>query len=314
MKIHTPLLATIVLLLGGLLSCSPSDSDHGPLETGKLKVLATTTMISDLVDSIGGNDIHLIPLMRSGVDPHLYKPSASDARHMREARVVFYNGFMLEGRMQELFEQARNDGSAVHEFAAAVPADKRITSDNDHPDPHIWFDPALWIGCIDLVVNALAEADPAHADAYRQRGEQTRAEYQQAFDLCKKLVASIPPGQRVLITSHDAFNYFGRAFQFEVVGVQGISTNSEAGLADVSKMVDFIKERGVKAIFVESSVSHASIERISRDSGAKIGGELFSDALGTPGDTFEFEGVTYDKGTYIGALLHNVLTVVEALQ
>ncbi|TLD71076.1 ABC transporter substrate-binding protein [Phragmitibacter flavus] len=298
-------------VLGLLLSaCGPQSASTDT----RLAVLTTTTMITDMVREVGGEDIALMPLMGAGVDPHLYKPSASDARKMREAKVVFYNGLLLEGRMGELFEQVRNDGGAVHELGATVPADKQLAADHDHPDPHIWFDPELWITCIDVVVNGLAAADAPHAENYRQRGADLKARYQAVFDRCKTLVNEIPASNRVLITSHDAFNYFGRAFGFEVVGVQGISTIAEAGLADVAKMVDFIKQRSVKAIFVESSVAHATIERISRDSGAKVGGELFSDALGTPGDTFQFEGTTYDKGTYEGALLYNVTTIVNALK
>jgi manganese/zinc/iron transport system substrate-binding protein len=298
-------------LLGLLLTaCGPRPDSTDT----RLPVLTTTTMITDMVREIGGEDISLMPLMGAGVDPHLYKPSASDARKMREAKVVFYNGLLLEGRMGELFEQVHHDGGAVYELGATVPPEKRLAADHDHPDPHIWFDPELWIKCIDVVVDGLAKADASHAENYRERGADLKARYQAAFDRCKTLVNEIPASNRVLITSHDAFNYFGRAFGFEVVGVQGISTISEAGLADVAKMVDFIKQRGVKAIFVESSVPHATIERISRDSGARVGGELFSDALGTPGDTFEFEGTTYDKGTYSGALLYNVFTVVNALK
>lgn len=303
------------LLVTLLSSCGPSSPSPSASDgSKKLSVLTTTTMITDMVKDIGGDDIDLMPLMGAGVDPHLYKPSASDARKMREAKVVFYNGLMLEGRMADLFAQVRQDGGAVHELGASVPAAKRLAADHEHPDPHIWFDPELWIGCVDTVVNELSSADPNHAEAYKKRGTEVKARYQQAFDRCKALIAPIPTSQRVLITSHDAFSYFGRAFGFEVVGVQGISTSSEAGLADVAKTVDFIKQRQLKAIFVESSVPHATIERISRDAGAKVGGELFSDALGTPGETFEFEGATYDKGTYTGALLFNVTTIVNALK
>ena len=308
MKSSLFILATLLALIG--VGCRPQPSSS----EGKLPVLTTTTMITDMVKQVGGDDIHLMPLMGAGVDPHLYKPSASDARKMREAKVTFYNGLMLEGRMTDLFEQIKKDGGAVYELGAALPEAKRIQADETHPDPHIWFDPEVWISCVDIVVDGLAKASPEHAASFQQRGAELKARYQQVFEKCKSLLETVPASERVLITSHDAFNYFGRAFNMEVVGVQGISTISEAGLADIAKTVDFIKERKVKAIFVESSVPHAIIERIARDSGAKVGGELFSDALGTPGDTFEFEGTTYDKGTYDGALLYSVTTIVHAWQ
>jgi len=306
MKSSLFVLATLLALIG--VGCRP----QSPSSEGKLPVLTTTTMITDMVKQVGGDDIHLMPLMGAGVDPHLYKPSASDARKMREAKVTFYNGLMLEGRMTDLFEQIQKDGGAVYELGATLPEAKRIQADETHPDPHIWFDPEVWISCVDIVVDGLAKASPEQAASFQQRGAELKTRYQQVFEKCKSLLETIPASERVLITSHDAFNYFGRAFNMEVVGVQGISTISEAGLADIAKTVDFIKERNVKAIFVESSVPHAIIERIARDSGAKVGGELFSDALGTPGDTFEFEGTTYDKGTYEGALLYNVTTIVNA--
>lgn len=277
-------------------------------------MLTTTTMITDMVREVGGEHIEVLPLMGPGVDPHLYKPSASDARKMREANVSFYNGLLLEGRMTELFDQVRHDGGAAFEFGSAIPKDQLLATDPHHPDPHIWFDPQLWAACIEVVVAGLSDADPANKENYARRGAETRARYLAAYENCRRLVEQIPAGQRVLITSHDAFNYFGRAFGFEVVGVQGISTVSEAGLADIAKTVDFIKQRQVKAIFVESSVPHTTIDRISRDSGAVVGGELFSDAFGALGDTFTHDGQTYDKGTYVGALTYNVTTIVNALK
>lgn len=303
--------ASLALAAGLALSSCDSPST---VPEGKLPVVTTTTMITDMVKDIGGDHVHLMPLMGPGVDPHLYKPAADDARKLREAKVTFYNGLMLEGRMGELFEKSRKDGKAVHELGSAINKANRKEAGEGHPDPHIWGDPRLWALCTEVVVKGLSEADPANAGDYAKRGAETKARYMAAFQWCEQRVAQIPPAARVLITSHDAFNYFGDAFGFQVVGVQGISTVSEAGLADVAKTVDFIKANGVKAIFVESSVPHATIERIGKDSGAKIGGELFSDALGTPGEMMDVGDGQVDQGTYVGMLKSNVHTIVEALK
>lgn len=300
-------------LAAGLLltACGPGS---GIPDDGRLSVVTTTTMISDMVKDIGGERVRVMPLMGPGVDPHLYKPSADDARKLHEAKVTFYNGLMLEGRMEDLFEKAKRDGKSVHELSSAINESNRKKAGEGHYDPHIWGDPRLWALCVDVVVKGLSEADPAHAAEYAKRGTEAMESYKAAFEWCQARVEQIPPAGRILITSHDAFNYFGDAFGFKVVGVQGISTVSEAGLADVAKTVDFIKANQVKAIFVESSVPHATIERISKDSGAKIGGELFSDALGTPGELKDVGDGKVDQGTYVGMLKSNVHTIVEALK
>jgi manganese/zinc/iron transport system substrate-binding protein len=304
-----PALAVVAgLVLSSCKPAAPKPSD------GRISVVSTTTMITDMVREVGGEHIRVEPLMGPGVDPHLYKPTADDARKLREAKATFYNGLMLEGRMGELFESLKKDGKPVYELASAINEANRKHAGAEHYDPHVWGDPRIWTLCVDVVVKGLSETDPAHAADYAKRGAETKARYMAAFEWCQQRVAQIPPESRVLITSHDAFAYFGDAFGFQVVGVQGISTVSEAGLADVAKTVDFIKEKKVKAIFVESSVPHATIERISKDSGAKIGGELFSDALGTPGDMKEVGGEQVDQGTYVGMIKSNVHTVVEALK
>lgn len=309
---YSSLLPALMAVTGLVVtSCKPS---YPTPSDGKPSVVTTTTMITDMVKEIGGDHIHVEALMGPGVDPHLYKPTAEDARKLRDASATFYNGLMLEGRMAELFEGSRKDGKKVYELASAINEANRKHAGDNHYDPHIWGDPRLWALCVDVVVKGLGEADPAHAADYAKRGTETKASYTAAFEWCQQRVAQIPPESRVLITSHDAFAYFGDAFGFQVVGVQGISTVSEAGLADVAKTVDFIKEKKVKAIFVESSVPHATIERISKDSGAKIGGELYSDALGTPGDMKEVGGEKVDQGTYVGMIKSNVHTVVEALK
>ena len=283
---------------------------------GKPRVVATTTMIADLVRDVAGDTVAVDGLMGPGVDPHLYKPSGEDARRLRDAKAIFYNGLELEGRMAELFERMAREGKKALALGDAVPEQALIAAEEEggHSDPHIWGDAALWANCVPVVVKGLAEALPEHQAEFGRRGEEVRQRLLALDAWVKEQVAQVPKDSRVLVTSHDAFSYFGRAYGFEVLGVQGISTVSEAGLADVARMVDLIKQRQVKAIFVESSVPHATIERISQDSGAKVGGELFSDALGSPGEMRPAGGAEVDVGTYEGMLRFNVSTIVEALK
>jgi manganese/zinc/iron transport system substrate-binding protein len=285
-------------------------------EGERIRALATTSIVADLVRTIGGDRVAVEALMGPGVDPHLYKASARDVTRLGRAEVLFYSGLLLEGRMEDIFQRLRSRGRKVHAVADAVPASELIRPPQfqSHPDPHVWGDPLLWKHAVNEVAHGLSQVDPGGADEYRRRAEAYQRELDQLHGWAKKRVSEIPESQRVLITSHDAFNYFGRAFGLEVVGVQGISTESQAGLADITQLVDLVRGRGLKAVFVESSVSPATIERISRDAGARIGGELFSDALGAPGDLRERGGERYDVGTYIGMLKHNVNTVVDALK
>lgn len=282
----------------------------------KLRVTATTTIVADLVRQIGGDRVEVEALMGPGVDPHLYKASASDVTKLSRGQFIVYSGLFLEGRMDDVLKRLGERGRKVVAAAAAVPAERlmRPAGFEGHPDPHVWGDPELWKSAVDAVARGLSEADPPGAEGYRTRAQALCDELDRLRDWALQRVREVPESQRVMITSHDAFNYFGRAFGFEVVGVQGISTVTEAGLADIAKVVDLVRERKLKAIFVESSVSPAAIERISKDSGARIGGELFSDALGKAGDVRVAGGERYDVGTYVGMLKHNVNTVVDALR
>ncbi len=277
-----------------------------------LRVVATTAMVGDLARRVGGDAVVVDVLMGPGVDPHLYKATSSDVVKLQRADVVFYNGLMLEGKMTELFQRLQRSGRRVFAITDSVPKERLLQSADyaGHPDPHIWFDVELWAHCVATVEKQLSEAEPARRAMFALNAAQARESLAQlqAWSLAK--VAELPEGKRVLVTSHDAYNYFGRAYGFQVVGLQGISTATEAGLADMAKLTDFIRERGLKAIFVESSVSHATIERVAADSGAKIGGEIFSDAMGEPG---KMEN-GYDLGTYEGMIKHNLNTIVDALK
>lgn len=314
---ETGLKALLTVSLGILTSSCERDSPSAEDEKNhKPRVVATTTMIADLVRSVAGEAVEVDGLMGPGVDPHMYKPSGEDARRLRDAKAIFYNGLQLEGRMTEIFERMSREGKAAYALSKGV-AEKDLitpTGEGEHADPHIWGDVKLWAGCVKVVVEGLSVAVPESAAAFATRGEEVQERLLELDEWVKTQVVDLPQNQRVLITSHDAFSYFGRAYGFEVLGVQGISTVSEAGLADVTRMVDLIKQRAVRAIFVESSVSHATIERISQDSGAKIGGELFSDALGIPGEKREAGGQWVDVGTYEGMIRFNVSTIVEGLK
>lgn len=278
----------------------------------KLQVAATTGMVADLAKSVGGERVNVATLMGPGVDPHLYKATASDVTKLQRADVIFYNGLLLEGKMQELFEQMAKAKKRVYAITQDLPKSRLLGSQDyqGHSDPHVWFDVPLWTECVAVVTRGLSEADAAGKATYEKNAEALRKRNAALQDWALKKANELSSDKRILVTSHDAYNYFGRAYGFQVVGLQGISTVTEAGLADVAKLVDFIKEKKLKAIFVESSVPHATIERISRDAGVKVGGELFSDAMGTPG---QIEN-GYDLGTYEGMIKHNLNTIVEALK
>lgn len=278
-----------------------------PRSGGPLRLVCTTTMITDLVKRLAPADAEVVGLMGPGVDPHLYKATASDVSRLTKADMIFYNGLHLEGKMTEVLESMQKSGKPVVAISQRIPKEKLQfpAQFQGHPDPHVWFDVELWSTSIRPVSEALAKLDAAHADDYRARAQKLTEEMASLDQWCKVELAKVPEPRKVVVTSHDAFNYFGQAYGFEVVGLQGISTVTEAGLSDVTKLVDFIKERKIPAIFVESSVPREAIERVSEDSGARVGGELFSDAMGSAGTP---------EGTYDGMIRHNVRVVVEALQ
>lgn len=277
-----------------------------------MRVVTTTSMVTDLVRKVGGDRVTVEGLMGPGVDPHLYKPGASDVVKLQRAQVIFYNGLLLEGKMTDLFERMAGSKRRVFALAEGLPRERLLTPEDfaGHPDPHIWFDVALWAETVPRIVAGLSEVDPRHASVYRENGDQARAELRKLHEWVQAKTAELPPERRVLITSHDAYNYFGRAYGFEVIGLQGISTVSEAGLADMAALVDLIKARNIRAIFVESSVPPGTIRRIAQDARVRVGGELFSDAMGQAG---QIEN-GHDVGTYEGMIKHNVSTIVEALK
>jgi manganese/zinc/iron transport system substrate-binding protein len=279
--------------------------------SGRVKVVATTTIVADLVSRIGGEDVALEALMGPGVDPHLYKPSAGDVWRLSAARAVFYNGLHLEGKMGEVFAEMSRRGVTTVAVAECIPESELIRSAGfaGVHDPHCWFDVALWSRTAGCVRDALSELDPGHADAYRSRAEAYVAELAALDAWVRERVAALPEERRVLVTAHDAFTYFGRAYGFEVRGLVGVSTAAEAATADVQQLAQLIAERRIPAIFVESSVSPRSIKALCEAVAARgfevaIGGSLYSDALGDPAGP---------AGTYVGMVRSNVETMTGAL-
>lgn len=278
----------------------------------KIRVAATTSMVADLARSVGGDRVQVDALMGPGVDPHLYKATAADVLKLQRAQIIFYNGLLLEGKMQELFNQMARKKKFVYAVTEDLPRERLLepASMGGHYDPHVWFDVPLWGQCADKVAEGLSELDNAGKAIYEKNAAAFKMKLATLHQWALKKVAELPKEQRILVTSHDAFNYLGRTYDIQVVGLQGISTVTEAGVADMAKLVDFVKEHKVRALFVESSVSHATIDRISKDAGVRIGGELFSDAMGAPG---QIEN-GYDLGTYEGMIKHNFNTIVNGLK
>ena len=280
-------------------------------------MVTTTTHVTDMVKTVAGDRIKLVPLMGPGVDPHLYKPSAKDIAALAKADLVFYNGLMLEGRMADVFSKASRAGTKTYAVTESVPKEILLEPEEfeGHWDPHVWFDPKIWLKCVEVVRDGLSETDPAGRVVYAKNAETMKAEFIALNDWAKARIGKLPENSRRLVTSHDAFNYFGRAFGVEVRAVQGLSTATEAGLADRVGMVDYVKLHGVKAIFVESSVNPSIIEEIARETDVKVGGELFSDAMGEPGQMEKGpDGEGYDIGTWVGMMKHNVNIFVKAMK
>jgi manganese/zinc/iron transport system substrate-binding protein len=278
----------------------------------KLQVATTIGMVADLVRQVGGERVEVEQLMGPGVDPHLYKPTSTDASRLSNADVIFYSGLMLEGRMADLFARLARSGKKVYPTTESVPKDLLLEPKEfeGHYDPHIWFDVSMWAQTVPTIVKGLSEVDPDGRTIYENNGASLVERLGKLHQWCKDTSAELPESKRIVVTSHDAYNYFGRAYGFKVIGLQGVSTVSEAALADMASLVDFIKKQNVKAIFVETSVNPAAIKRVAEDAGVKIGGELYSDAMGNPGEMRR----GFDTGTYEGMVRYNITTIVEALK
>lgn len=279
-------------------------------ENGPLRVVTTIGQIADAAQNVGGDLVEVESLMGPGIDPHLYKASEGDIFTLLDADLILYNGLHLEGRMGEVLEQLAEEKPVVA-VAESIPADQLLAPPDfaGQYDPHVWFDPTMWSLVVKTIEHAMIEADPANAESYMANADAYQERLAALDATWRQQIASIPEESRVLVTAHDAFNYFGRHFGLDVVGLQGISTETEAGVGDLQAIARLIVDLRVPAIFVESSVSPRTIEAVQaavRDQGIEvaIGGELFSDAMGPAGT---------EEGTYLGMLEHNVTAITEAL-
>jgi manganese/zinc/iron transport system substrate-binding protein len=306
------------MLLAGCDGTNANDSQNiaNPAATDKtysgsypIRVVCTTGMVADLVKNVGGSHVEITPLMGAGVDPHLYKASPADVAALNGADIIFYSGLHLEGKLTELLERmhARKPTVAV---AEVIDDDNIRRDEHGAADPHVWFDVALWSIACGAVSDALVKFDPKHAGEYQKNAEEYQLQLAELNVAITADLKTIPAERRVLVTAHDAFHYFGDAYNVEVRAIQGISTESEAGVRQVKELVDFLVERKIKAVFVETSVADENIKSLvegcqARGHDVKIGGTLFSDAMGEAGSP---------EGTYQGMVRANVKTIVDALK
>jgi len=285
----------------------------GPLAVSaqdRLGVVATTGMIADAARAVGGDLIDVTALMGPGVDPHAYRQTRTDIVAAARADLVLWNGLRLEAQMEDLLLDL-GQTNAVVAVAEAIPESLLIGSEAHEAlfDPHVWMNPGLWARVVLAVRDALIAVHPGGAEDFAANARAYLAELALLADYARNVLSSVPPESRVLVSAHDAFGYFGDAHGFEVIGIQGISTESEAGLQRISQLVDMLVARGIRAVFVESSVSDRNIRALIEGAAAQghtvaVGGELYSDAMGAAG--------TYE-GTYLGMIDHNVTTIARAL-
>jgi ABC-type Zn uptake system ZnuABC Zn-binding protein ZnuA len=293
------LLAGGLAALLGLAACAPGQ----PEGDGALRVVATTTMITDLVRHVGGTRVSVQGLLAPGGDPHLYRPVPADAEAVARARMVFYNGLHLEPWLADLARQA-GPARPLVAVAEALPH-RPSQADPKVPDPHVWFDVARWRRTIGAVVGALTRLDPAGKDTYEANGRLYDAQLAALDAWVRDRLTAVPAGRRRLVTSHDAFAYFGEAYGFEVVPLQGVSTEAEASTQDLARVVGVVRGAGVPMVFVESSVNPRLVEQVARETGARVGGPLHSDSTGL------LEG---SAGSYVGMVRDNVTRLVEGLR
>jgi len=296
----------IALAAGAAMLAQVAPAAAGP----RMSVVATTSMIADAARQVGGDRVDVQALMGPGVDPHAYRQTRSDIASMLRADLVLWHGLYLEAQMEEFLLEL-GERKAVIAVGESVPVELRRAhvEYKGRFDPHVWMSPELWRHVIGGVQEALSASDPAGAEVFAANAERHLAEIDGLVAYAQATLATVPADQRVLLTAHDAFSYFGQAYGFEVLGIQGISTESEAGLRRIEELVDVIVDRKISAVFVESSVSDRNIRALIEGAAARghqvaIGGELFSDAMGAEG--------TYE-GAYIGMIDHNVTVIADAL-
>lgn len=304
MKFYLSLFIVLGLFLSG---CSTESTTKKKSDV--ITVTTTTGQIRDAVMNVGGEHVNVQALMGPGVDPHLYQASQGDIRKLTEADIIFYNGLHLEGKMGEIFEKMAQNKPTVA-VGENIPKEKLLKVDSTYSDPHIWFDIDHWILVVEGIEKELSKLSPEYEQQFKANAANYIAELKELKQYAATQINSIPEEQKILVTAHDAFAYFGNAYSLEVRGLQGLSTDSEYGLKDVQDLVQLLVDKEIRAVFIETSISERSIQAIvegAKQKGhtVKIGGELFSDAMGEDGT---------EEGTYIGMYKHNVDTIVQALK
>jgi len=294
-----------VVLVAILPGCRPVEPNQ------RLTIVTTVGMVTDIVRQVVGDNAEVIGLIGEGTDPHTHALTRNDVKQLNSADIVFYVGLQLEGKMDGQLQRLAERGRKI--FAVTDAIDKQELRQDaqfgSHPDPHVWMDVSIWNRCVKFVADTMAAQDPEHADQYQANAGTLQTQLESLHDYVGDVIASVPQQQRVLVTAHDAFGYFSRAYDIEVRSIQGISTDSQAGINDINRLVDFVVQRKIAAIFVESSVPRRHVEAVidgAKDKNweVRIGGELYSDAMGQPGQY---------QGTYMGMIDHNATTITRAL-
>lgn len=297
-----------VLALGMLTGFTHAFGSKDAAADGKPLVVTTIGMIADAVKNIAQGDVHLKGLMGPGVDPHLYTATAGDVEWLGNADLILYNGLHLETKMGEVFSKLRGSRLVVA-VSETIPVSQRLSLEEAEFDPHVWFDVKLWSYSVKAVYESLCKLLPGKTREFTQRYQAYQQQLDKLDAYVRRKAQSLPAERRVLVTAHDAFGYFSRAYGFEVKGLQGVSTASEASAHDMQELAAFIAQRKLPAIFIESSIPHKNVEALrdavqARGHVVQIGGELFSDAMGDAGTS---------EGTYVGMVTHNIDTIVAAL-
>lgn len=302
----------LLFLTGCGTGSNPTGSTTTPSASpSQYNIVTTCGMVTDIVSVVSGDRGNVRGLMGEGVDPHLYKPTRNDQSTLLGADLIFFSGLKLEGRLGDTLASVRRSGKPVHAVTQQLgePFLLQPPEFDGHFDPHVWMDITAWSQCVDVVADAMGEHDPEHASDYRRRADDYQVQLAEMDEYVRQSIGTIPKKRRWLVTAHDAFGYFSRAYKIPTRSVQGISTESDAAIDDINQLVSFITERKIAAIFVESSVNPKNITAIvegckQSNWDVRIGGKLYSDAMGAPGDY---------TGTYLGMMDHNATTITRAL-
>lgn len=293
-----------IIVCFGLLTATASAEES-------FQVAATIGMVGDVVRNVAGEHAEVMVIVGSDVDPHLYRPTRSDVVKLQRSDIIFYNGMMLEGKMGDVLVRMARRGKPVYAVTEEIAdrGDYVILDEEESLDPHVWMDVGGWMEAVKVIEKGLSELKPGLADHFQQQAKSYLKQLTRLDAYAREVLSSIPENQRVLVTAHDAFSYLGRAYGLEVKGIQGLSTESEAGLRDIENLIDFLVSRNIPAVFVETSVSDKNVRALvegcrARNHHIVIGGVLYSDAMGKAG--------TYE-GTYVGMIDHNVTTIARAL-